>query len=63
MADLFKGNTERAFTGKNNNGDVTVHPNDQNGNQRIRMVIDEQDVPRLEFLNAQGEVTYKLPPE
>lgn len=49
--------------GKNKNVDVTVHLNDQNGNQRIRMVIDEHDVPKLEFLNAQGEVTYKLQPE
>ncbi|GAQ16327.1 competence protein ComG [Oceanobacillus picturae] len=63
LAELFKGNAERAFMGKNNNGEVTVHLNDQNGNQRIRMVIDEHDVPKLEFLNAQGEVTFKLPPE
>ncbi|MCG3418366.1 hypothetical protein [Oceanobacillus jordanicus] len=63
LAELFKGNAERAFMGKNKNGDVTVHLNDKSGKQRIRMVIDEHDVPKLEFLDAQGEVTYKLPPE
>ncbi|WP_042224678.1 hypothetical protein [Oceanobacillus manasiensis] len=63
LAELFKGNVERAFMGKNKDGEMTVHLNDKKGNQRIRMVIDENDVPKMEFLNAQGEVTYKLPPE
>ncbi|WP_404458796.1 hypothetical protein [Oceanobacillus kapialis] len=63
LEELFKGNAERAFMGKNKNGEVSVHLNDKKGNQRIRMVIDAQGEPKLEFLNAHGEVTYRLPPE
>jgi hypothetical protein len=31
--------------------------------QQIRMAVDENDVPRMEFLNEKGEITYSLPPE
>lgn len=60
---LFEGNTQRAFMGKGQNGDVSVKLMDSKGNDRIRMVVDENDVPRMEFLNEKGEVTYTLPPE
>lgn len=61
--DLYKGNAPRAFMGKGVNGDVSVKLMDSKGKDRIRMVIDENDVPRMEFLNDKGEVIYKLPPE
>src|SRR5690554_2045144 len=60
---LYQGNAQRAFMGKDANGDVSVKLMDSNGNQRIRMVVDNNDIPRIEFLNESGEVTYKLPPE
>lgn len=60
---LYQGNAHRAFMGKDNNGDVSVKLMDSKGRQRIRMVVDKNDVPRIEFLNENGEVTYKLPPE
>ena len=58
---LYKGNAPRAFMGKSQNGDVSMKLMDSKGKDRIRMVIDENDEPRMEFLNAHGEVTYKLP--
>ncbi|MFA9560689.1 hypothetical protein ACERII_25840 [Evansella sp. AB-rgal1] len=61
--ELLKGNAQRVFMGKNKSGDVSVQLMDSKGNQRIRMVVDKDDVPRMEFLNEKGEVTYKLPPE
>lgn len=33
------------------------------GRPRIRMRVDQDDVPRLEFLNENGEVVYSLPPQ
>ncbi|MFA7746072.1 hypothetical protein [Salinicoccus roseus] len=58
---LYKGNAPRAFMGKSQNGDVSMKLMDSKGKDRIRMVIDEDDEPRMEFLNAHGDVTYKLP--
>lgn len=60
---LYEGNTQRAFMGKDIHGNVSVQLWDSKGTPRIRMVVDENDVPRMEFLNKKGEVTYKLPPE
>lgn len=60
---LYEGNTQRAFMGKDIHGNVSVQLWDSKGTPRIRMVVDENDVPRMEFLNEKGEVTYKLPPE
>lgn len=54
---------ERAYMGRSQNGEVAVRLFDSKENERIRMVIDANDVPRMEFLNEKGEVVYKLPPE
>jgi len=63
LKKLNKGNAKRAFMGKERNGDVSVKLMDSKGRQRLRMVIDKNDTPRIEFLNENGEVTYRLPPE
>jgi len=60
---IWERNTRRAFMGKNSKGEVTLQISDSKGNPRIRMVVDENDVPRVEFLDGEGNVTYKLPPE
>lgn len=60
---LFEGNVPRAFMGKNQKGEVSVQLSDSKGKPRIRMVVDENDIPRMEFLDGEGNVTYKLPPE
>lgn len=61
--DLYKGNAHRAFMGKERNCDVSMKLMDSKGRSRIRMVVDADDTPRIEFLNEAGEVTYKLPPD
>ena len=63
MQELNKDNHRRMFMGKTSNGEVSVKLNDSKGNERIRMVIDKNDIPKFEFLNAKGEVIYSLPPE
>lgn len=60
---LFEGNAPRAFMGKNQKGEVSVKLSDSKGKPRIRMVVDENDIPRMEFLDGEGNVIYKLPPE
>ncbi|MGE8205552.1 hypothetical protein ACQKP0_13410 [Heyndrickxia sp. NPDC080065] len=42
---------------------MSVQLSDSKGKPRIQMVIDENDVPRMEFLDGDGNVVYKLPPE
>ncbi|MFB7142032.1 hypothetical protein ACFCYN_20460 [Gottfriedia sp. NPDC056225] len=63
LETIWKGNTSRAFMGKNSKGEVTVQLSDSKGKPRIRMVVDENDIPRMEFLDGDGNVTYKIPPE
>ncbi|MEH7351342.1 hypothetical protein [Gottfriedia acidiceleris] len=63
LENIWEGNTPRAFMGKNSKGEVTVQLSDSKGKPRIRMVVDENDVPRMEFLDGEGKVTYKIPPE
>ncbi|MEH7402650.1 hypothetical protein V7148_16850 [Gottfriedia acidiceleris] len=63
LENIWKGNTPRAFMGKNSIGEITVQLSDSKGKPRIRMVVDENDIPRMEFLDGDGKVTYKIPPE
>ncbi len=53
----------RMFMGRSTNGDLKVTMADTQGRDRIRMVVDANDVPRIEFLNEKGDVIYHLPPE
>lgn len=52
----------RLRLGMSENGSVSVALHDSRGRSRLRMVVDAQDCPRLEFLNEQGQVMYSLPP-
>lgn len=63
IKELSKDNHKRMFMGKTSNGEVSVRMNDSEGKERIRMLIDKNDNPKLEFLNNKGEVIYSLPPE
>jgi hypothetical protein len=49
--------------GRDQNGDMTISSKDSVGRPLIRMAVYKNDVPRMEFLNANGEVIYKFPPE
>lgn len=63
LKNLWEGHVRRAFMGKNQDGDVIVQLTDSKGQPRIRMVVDQNDIPRMEFLDSEGKVLYKLPPE
>jgi hypothetical protein len=54
---------ERLILEKSMSGEVSVKLADRKGRERIRMAINEKDVPVLEFLNEEGEVIYSLPPQ
>ncbi|MDA3884959.1 MAG: hypothetical protein PF638_05130, partial [Candidatus Delongbacteria bacterium] len=62
LNELYAGSHQRIFMGKSRNNDVSVRLCDSKGKDRIRMVIDSNDVPRMEFLDGQGKVIYSLPP-
>lgn len=53
---------QRVFVGHSEAGEVKVTLADSKGRERIRMRIDADDVPRLEFLDEAGKVVYSLPP-
>lgn len=60
---VWEGHERRAFMGKTADGEITVQLMDSKGKSRIRILVDDNDEPKLEFLDADGNVTYKLPPE
>ena len=51
----------RIFVGKNKEREAKVTLYDAKGNARINMVVDAAGVPRLDFLDESGKVTYSLP--
>src|SRR5437870_1809223 len=51
----------RVFIGKSKEREAKVTLYDAKGNARINMVVDAAGVPRLDFLNEKGTVTYSLP--
>ena len=60
--ELSQDNCQRIFIGKKQNGDVAVCVNDRNGNERIRLLVDSDNNPRIEFLDEQGDIIHSLPP-
>jgi hypothetical protein len=57
-----RSSVPRAFVGRTRTGEVAVILNDSQGKPRIRMRGDESNTARLEFLDAEGRVTFALPP-
>src|SRR3989475_11700416 len=51
----------RIFVGKNKEREAKVTLYDAKGNARINMIVDAAGVPRLDFLDESGKVTYSLP--
>jgi len=45
----------RLFAGKKRNKSVGLFIQDESGNDRIRIYVDEQNKPQIEFLNKKGE--------
>jgi hypothetical protein len=53
--------TKRFFVGYNQKGSM-LDLYDPNGRLRLSASVDKKGNPKIEFLNAQGKVTYELPP-
>ena len=51
----------RIFVGKNKEREAKVTLYDAKGNARINMIVDAAGVPRLDFLDESGKVTYSMP--
>ena len=51
----------RIFVGKNKEREAKVTLYDAKGNARINMMVDAAGLPRLDFLDEGGKVTYSLP--
>lgn len=52
----------RLRLGRVRSGDVGLFMSDSKGKERIRLVVDAEDNPRMEFLDESGHVIYQLPP-
>ena len=52
----------RVFVGKNKEKEAKVALYDAKGKVRINMEVGAQGKPKLEFLDENGKVTYRLPP-
>lgn len=50
---------DRMFVGKKMNKDVGLFINDNKGRPRIKIYIDNENNPKMEFLNEEGEVMSK----
>jgi hypothetical protein len=57
------GGAERVMVGRDRDQSAVVRLDDANGQPRIRLSVNAAGVPRLEFLDKSGKVTYSLPPE
>ena len=51
----------RIFVGKDKEREAKVTLYDAKGNARINMIVDAAGVPRLDFLDEGGKVTYSMP--
>jgi len=54
-------NAQRVFVGKGRNKDAVIYLYDAKSKERIRMSVSAEGAPKLEFLDADGKVTYSLP--
>jgi hypothetical protein len=51
----------RVFVGKNTDRAAAVALSDANGRPRLKLTVDADGNPRIEFLDEQGQVTSRLP--
>ena len=52
---------ERLYVGRDTLKNAIVKLSDRLGRPRLRMLVDSLGMPRLEFLDANGRVTYRVP--
>jgi hypothetical protein len=52
---------ERVWLGRDRAKSAVINLSDPNGKPRLRLMVDSSGVPSLEFLDANGQVTARLP--
>lgn len=57
------GARQRVWIGRGAEGEAGVVIRDSKGRPRISVLVDANDVPRIDFLGADGQVVYSLPPK
>lgn len=60
MEPVISQTAVRMHIGKKADGSVGIHINDSTGRERIRVVVDENDEPRLELYDENGTVVASL---
>ena len=58
----YEGAVQRAFIGKQNE-EITINLFDTKRRPRVRVFIDANDEPQMNFYDAEGNITYSLPPK
>jgi hypothetical protein len=62
MQKLREGHSQRLFVGRTDTGEVCLYLMDSMGRPRVRVAVDSEDNPKMEFMNEAGDVTYSVPP-
>lgn len=61
LGRLWAGNAQRVYVGRTEDGSAVLHLRDRNGTARLRLVVDADGAPRLEFLDERGRASLTLP--
>ena len=61
MVDNNELSTQRLFLGKRRDNSTEFLMSDIKGRPRIRMVVNADGTPKLDFLDQAGKVIYSLP--
>lgn len=62
MTKIREQHATRIFLGRLDTGEMCLYMMDTKGRARIRIAVDSTDVPKMEFLDPDGKVTYSVPP-
>ncbi len=62
FAASHPGDTQRAYLGRVGDGSVGLRLLDQNGRDRLRIRVDPDGSPLMQFLDASGRITMQFPP-
>jgi hypothetical protein len=57
------GGSDRMYIGRTGDGEAVILLHDSKGNPRVRLMVDSNDIPRLEMLDEEGNVVYNVSPK
>lgn len=62
LQEIREQHAQRLFLGRLPTGEMCLYMMDSKGRARIRIAVDSQDVPKMEFFDEGGAVIYSVPP-